>query len=296
MKQIFHNKSVTAVLVLPAMLFILFAIIIPIAVSFFYSLTDWSGIGKYNFIGLKNYIELFTKDAVFWKSLLNVAALIFVTIFIQNPLAFILAAVLTKLTPRFSNFLRTIYFIPSVISVVVIAALWLNLMNPSFGLINKMLEGIGIGNIAMSWLSNPKTTLPAVIFIIMWQGFGWALLFYYAGLMTVPKELEEAARVDGANAFKTYLRVVIPNMKPIIVSIIVIAVIASMKQMELILLTTKGGPGNISQFPALYLYQKAFVARRFAYGNTVSVVFVIIAIAMTLLTQKLLSSNSESEI
>lgn len=296
MKQVFHDKQVTAALVLPATLFILFAMVVPILVSVYYSLTDWKGIGRFSFIGFSNYIELFTRDRVFWSSLRNVGTLILVTVFLQNPLAFVLAALLTKLSNRFSMLLRTIYFIPAVISVVVIAALWLNLMNPSFGLINKLLEGIGLSRFAVSWLSNPQTTLFAVIFIIVWQGFGWALLFYYTGLMTIPKELEEAARVDGAGILTTYMRIIIPNMLPIISSIVVIAVIASMKQMELVLLTTKGGPGDLSQFPALYLYQRAFVAQRYAYGNTVSVVFVAIAVLMTLFTQRLLATGSDNEI
>jgi raffinose/stachyose/melibiose transport system permease protein len=120
----------------------------------------------------------------------------------------------------------------------------------------------------------------------LWQGFGWALLFYYAALMTVPRDLEEAARVDGASWWQTYRHVVIPHLAPVIATVIIMDVISSMKQMELIYLSTEGGPGDLTQFLGVYLYQKAFVSSEYGYGSALSVLFVIHSAGLTLVVQR----------
>jgi raffinose/stachyose/melibiose transport system permease protein len=244
-------------------------------------------------VGLDNYKEILTADPVFWRSLLNALILMAVTIFIQNPAAFALAAVLSHVGERFSRSMRTIYFIPAVLSLVVVSKLWVSIFNPTYGILNKVLSIAGLKGLATSWLSNPRTALGSVIWIIIWQGFGWALLFYYTGLMTVPKEIEEAARVDGAGWFQTYTRIVIPYLFPVISAVIVIDVISCLKQMEMIFLSTAGGPGQLTQFIAVYLYQKAFVAGQYGYGNALSVLFVITAVGLTILVQRLLRTAPE---
>jgi raffinose/stachyose/melibiose transport system permease protein len=298
MRGPFQNKAVVASLVIPGIAVMVFAMLIPLAFSIRTSLTDYSGIGDITdatFVGADNYLEIVTRDTVFWRSLWNTLLLIVVTIFVQNPVAFALAAVLAHVSKKFSRVLRTIYFVPAVLSLVIVAKLWVNILNPTYGLLNKLLRAVGLDVLAVSWLSNPRTALGAVIWIIVWQGFGWALLFYYAGLMTVPKEIEEAARVDGASWFQTYTRIVIPYLFPVITAVIVIDVISSMKQMELIFLSTNGGPGTLTQFAGVYLYQRAFASGEFGYGNAVSVLYVVIAVGLTLLVQRLLRSVPDEE-
>lgn len=280
------SRRAVALLMLPGLAVLIFAVIVPLGFAVYYSTTDSAGFGAYESIGFDNYREILTDDPVFWRSLRNVLVLIAVTIFIQNPIAFALAAVLARLSERVSRVLRTIYFVPAVLSLVIVAKLWVDVFNPTFGVLNKFLRAVGLDALAMSWLSDPDTALGAVIWVINWQGFGWALLFYYAGLMTVPRDLEDAARVDGANWFQIYTRVIIPYLTPVIATIVVIDVISSMKQMELIYLTTAGGPGQLTQFLGVHLYQKAFVAGEFGYGNALSVLFVIIAIGLTWLARR----------
>lgn len=265
-----------------------FSLVVPLGFSVYYSFTDSAGFGDYQNVGLENYQTILTDDPVFWRSLRNVVVLILVTIFIQNPLAFALAAVLSRLSARLSQILRTIYFVPAVLSLVIVAKLWVDVFNPTFGILNKLLRAVGLDALALSWLSDPSTALGAVIWIIVWQGFGWAVFFFYAGLMTVPRDLEEAARVDGASWFQTYVRVIIPYLFPVIATVIVIDVISSMKQMELIYLTTAGAPGQTTQFLGVYLYQKAFVAGEYGYGNALSVLFVAISVGLTLLVQRVM--------
>lgn len=291
MKRLFNNKPVVAALVLPGVAVMVFAMIIPIGFSLYYSFTDWAGIGAHKMIGWRNYVEILTLDSTFWRSLTNVFALIAVTVFLQNPVAFALAAVLAHLSRRWSRFFRTVYFIPAVLSVVVITALWSHIMNPSFGILNKFLSLFTSEPVMISWLGRPATALGSVIWIMIWQGFGWALLFFYTGLMTVPAELEEAAKIDGAGRWSTYTRVVIPYMFPVISAVLVIDVISSLKQMEIVFLSTGGGPGDLTQFTAVYLYQKAFVASQYGYGNGLSILFVLVAVGLTLVVQRLLRSE-----
>jgi len=284
----FQNKAVVASLVLPGIVLMIFSMLVPLGFSVYFSLTNWAGFGAYRHVGLENYVDILTNNPVFWRSLWNTLLLMVVTIFIQNPVAFALAAVLAHVSQKVSRFLRTIYFVPAVLSLVVVAKLWVNLFNPTYGMVNKLLAAVGLKALTVSWLSNPHTAIWAVIWIIVWQGFGWALLFYYAGLMTVPREIEEAARVDGASWLQAYVYIVIPYLYPAIAAVIVIDVISSMRQMELIFLSTGGGPGMLTQFVSVYLYQKAFVSGEYGYGNALSVLFVAISVGLTLLVQRIL--------
>jgi raffinose/stachyose/melibiose transport system permease protein len=286
-----RSRAAIACLMLPGLAVLAFSLVVPLGFSVYFSFTDSAGFGDYQQVGLDNYRAILTDDPVFWRSLLNVLWLIGVTIFVQNPLAFVLAAVLSRLTARLSRVLRTIYFVPAALSLVIVAKLWVDVLNPTYGVLNKLLRAVGLDAIAMSWLTDPRTALWAVIWIIVWQGFGWALLFFYAGLVTVPREIEEAARIDGAGWFALYRRIIIPYLSPVIAVVVVIDVISSMKQMELIYLSTAGGPGQLTQFLGVYLYQKAFVAGEYGYGNAVSMLFVVVAVGLTLVVQRVLRSR-----
>ena len=295
MRGPFQHRGVVASLVLPSVAVMVFAMLVPLGFSLYYSFTDWAGFGEFRQVGVENYVEIVLRDRVFWRSLWNTFLLIVATIVIQNPIAFALAAVLAHVSKKLSRFLRTIYFVPAVLSLVIVAKMWVSIFNPTYGILNKLLRSVGLDALATSWLSNPDTAIWAVIWIIVWQGFGWALLFYYAGLMTVPKEMEEAARVDGASWFQTYWLIVIPYLRPAIAAVIVIDVISSLKQMELIYLSTNGGPGTLTQFVSVYLYQKAFASGEYGYGNALSVLFVLLAVALTLLVQKLMRAMPREE-
>ena len=278
----FSDGKAIALMVLPGMLVILFAMFAPIFLSTYYGMTDWSGMGALNHIGLQNFKEIFFNDPTFWRSLLNALWLALVTIFLQNPLAFLICIMLIG-SKKGERTFRTIYFIPAIISVVVTTKLWVHVFNPTYGLLNKFLSLIGLQALKIDWLSNIHTALWSVIAIVIWQGFGWALLFYYSGLVGIPKELKEAARIDGASGAKLYTRIILPLMTPIIRSTVIIALISCLKQMETVYLSTNGGPDDITQFLANYLYAKAFVYGQYAYGCALSVIFVLVCVTGTLI-------------
>ena len=280
MKKLYSNKLVILSLVLPGILLFVFAILAPICLSVYYGFTDYSGMGSFDFIGFDNYKKLL-HDTAFWTSLRNSLFLAIGFVCIQHPLALIVAAVLDKLGGKGESFFRCVYFIPNVISVAVIAYLWKFIYNPDFGLLNNIIKFFG-GKGDINWFSQ-DTAIWAVLIVLIWHGFGWGMLIYYTGIKNIDPVLYEAAAIDGATPKQTFLRVTLPLMKPVIQVNVTMAVISALKQMETVYLLTNGGPNNSTQFAANYLYQQAFKAYKYGYGNAIGVIFIIICLLTTVL-------------
>ncbi|MDD2992649.1 MAG: sugar ABC transporter permease [Pygmaiobacter sp.] len=278
MKKAYSNKAIIFSLVFPGILVFIFAILAPICLSVYYGFTNFSGIGSYDMIGFKNYIELF-KDEAFQVSLRNSFLLAVGFICIQHPLAIITAAVLDKLGRHAEGFFRCVYFLPNVISVAVIAYLWKFIYNPSFGLLNNIIKLFG-GKGDFNWLGS-GSAIWSVLVVLIWHGFGWGMLIYYTGIKNIDPSLYEAAAIDGATNRTTFLRITLPLMRPVIQVNVTLAIISALKQMETVYLLTNGGPGNETQFMANYLYKQAFSSFRYGYGNAISVIFIIVCILAT---------------
>lgn len=288
LKRLYSNKWVIASLVAPGLLTFLFAILAPILVSIYYGFTNFSGLGKFDFIGLDNYRTLM-QDATFRLALRNSLLLAAGFILIQHPLAMLTAFVLDRTRGRAEGIFRCIYFLPNVISVAVIAYLWKFIYNPTFGLLHKVLVTFGHpGDI--NWLGSGHA-IWAVLVALIWHGFGWGMLIYYTGIKNIDPVLYEAASIDGAGAATTFFRITLPQMLPVIQVNVTLAIISALKQMETVYLLTNGGPGNETQFTATYLYQQAFSSFKYGYGNAIAVVFILICLAATLLTNKLFATK-----
>jgi raffinose/stachyose/melibiose transport system permease protein len=284
MNKLYSNKLVIFSLVLPALFFFLSAVIAPIILSIYYGFTDYSALGKPLFIGFANYRELI-HDRVFWLSLRNSMLLAAGFIFIQHPLAMITAAIIDRIEGKMEHFFRCVYFIPNVISVAVIAYLWRFIFEPNFGLLNTLIRLFGgVGTI--NWLGRERA-IWSVLIVLVWHGFGWGMLIYYAGLKNIDPELYEAAAIDGCDGKKAFLRITLPLMKPVIQMNVTLAIISALKQMETVYLLTNGGPGNETQFMGTYLYKQAFNAYRYGYGNTISVIFIFTCLGATLVLNRL---------
>ena len=275
-------------MVFPGMAIFCFAVVVPLFISIFLGTTNWLGIGPYKFVGLQNYINVLFHDPIFITALVNALLLALFTICLQHPIALLFAYLISKIGGRREKLFRTIFFIPCIISTIVIAKMWVSVLNPTYGLLNHFLKMIGLGFLQQNWLGNPKIAIFSIIFVIMWQGIGWAILIYYAGIKGLPKEIMEAAKVDGASSSKLFFHITLPLLRPVIVVNLTVALISSFKQMEMVYLTTQGGPGNVTQFLANYLYQEAFKASKYGYANAISVVFVIICVIATLILNKVL--------
>lgn len=290
MKKMYSNKFVIFSLVLPGLLLFLFAILTPICLSIYYGFTDYTGMGTWKMVGWENYRKLM-HDEAFWMSLRNSLFLAIGFICIQHPLALIVAAVLDKIKGRGENFFRCIYFIPNVISVAVIAYLWKFIYNPDFGLLNNIIKAFG-GKGDINWFS-AEYAIWSVLVVLIWHGFGWGMLIYYTGIKNIDPVLYEAASIDGADQKTMFLKITLPLMKPVIQVNVTMAVISALKQMETVYLLTNGGPGNRTQFAANYLYQQAFKAFKYGYGNAISVVFVIICLVTTVVLNGIFAERDE---
>ncbi|MGM7682633.1 carbohydrate ABC transporter permease [Cytobacillus sp. Hm23] len=288
--KVLSNKWTIFLLVAPGVSIFLFMIGIPVLMSIYYGSTDWSGIGSYSFIGLDNFKEILFNDSVFWKSLWNAVLLAGATVLIQHPIAILIAIFLTH-CGKWEKFFSAIFFIPAVISIVVTSKLWVSILHPNYGLLNKVLDSVGLSFLKQNWLGDPDIAIWSIIIVVMWQGFGYALLLYHSGLQSIPNSVFEAARLDGANNFQLYTKVIIPLLSPVMRIAIVIAVVTSLKQMETVFLMTNGGPGDSTEFLGNYLYNTAFSSSLYGYGNAISVLFVIFCLILTVVLNKTLKKE-----
>lgn len=290
MHKTYSNKAVITILVLPGILTFVFAILAPICLSIYYGFTDYSGLGAYQFVGLENYKQLF-RDEGFWLSVRNSLFLAIGFICIQHPLAIVTAVVLDKLAGKAEGFFRCVYFLPNVISVAVIAYLWKFIYDPNFGLLNNIIKLFG-GEGTTNWLGSGKA-IWSVLIVLVWHGFGWGMLIYYTGIKNIDPVMYEAAAIDGADNKQTFFKITLPLMKPVIQINVTMAVISALKQMETVYLLTNGGPNNSTQFAANYLYQQAFKAFKYGYGNAIGVVFIIICILVTVALNHLFKDKQD---
>ncbi|MBW5447098.1 ABC transporter permease subunit [Cohnella sp. CFH 77786] len=292
MHRVLRDKLAIAIFVLPGLAFFVLTFVAPILLSGYYSLTDTLGPGTdVKMIGLDNYLELF-HDERFWLALRNALLLGAGFVILQHPVCIAFAVLLDRIGGKAEKWFRTIFFIPCVISVVVISRMWLSLLDPTFGMFNKVLAGIGLSSWQHVWLGDPKTALGSLLGILIWAGFGWGLLFYYAGVKGIPEELYEAARLDGATGLKLHLRITVPLLSPVISVQVTLAIITALKQMETVFLTTNGGPGDSTQFLAVYLYNQAFAASRYGYANAISILFIVVCLIATYLSNQFIRDKS----
>jgi len=281
MNKMLSNKRTIVFLVVPGLLVIFAGIVFPILMSVYLSVTDQQGAGAATFVGLRNYIQIFTADKTFWISVLHSLILALGLICIQHPLCMLFAILLDKIGGKAEKIFRVLLFVPNVISIMVTAKMWQNIFNATFGMLNKLLAAVGLSALCQNWLGDPKFVLGCVIFIVMWQGFGYGMLIYYAGVKGISQDINEACEIDGARGLTKFFRVTLPLLLPVIIVNVTLAIISALKEMEIVYLITDGGPGISSQFPALYLYQMAFRNYKYGYANAISVVFVAICLIVT---------------
>jgi multiple sugar transport system permease protein len=227
----------------------------------------------WQFIGLANYEELLS-DELFWKSLVNTAYYTFTVVPIGTVVALLIALMLNQGVWGQGVF-RTLYYLPSVVSGVAVAVIWIWLFSPQNGLINAFLGAFGIRP-GPRWFYSEQWAMPGLIIMSLW-GVGGAMLIYLAGLQGIPGEIYEAAEIDGARTLQRVLRITVPLMTPTIFFNIVMRIIGSFQVFTQALIATAGGPNNATLTMVLYLYRKGFVQFRFGYASAVSLaVFLII--------------------
>lgn len=249
---------------------------IPVVVSIFTSFTNWDGITTPKFLGLGNYVRMFTQDRQYWGTLVNTVEFTVGVI----PLTIIGALVLAVLCNgrgKISNAVfRTAYFTPYVTSIVAIGLVWTQLFTPS-GVLNQLLAIVGIHG--PSWLTDARWAMPAVILVSAWQAIGYPMVIFLAGLQAIPESLHEAAKVDGAGSSSRFFRITLPLLTPQIFFVLITQIISSFQVFALIFVMTKGGPGTATTVYIYYLYQNGFTFGDLGFASAMAwILFLIIGL------------------
>ncbi len=277
--------SVLVFLVPPLALYVL-AVLLPIIQSLVLSFFSWDGITDMKFVGFDNYVRMLTRDDIFWRAFSNALVYLAVCLFFQLGVALFVANLLSYVG-RGKEVIKTLYLLPAIISTVAISFLFQRIY--SFeppGLINQILNFVGLQDVSTAWLSDVDTVLVAVSAPEGWRFTGLYMLILYAAILAVPKDLEEAARLDGASSWRVFTEIRFPYIRPVWVTTMIMAATYSLRGFDIPYLLTNGGPGQSSELLTTYMFKTAFRSTDFGYASTISVFIVfecIVAVGLIFL-------------
>jgi raffinose/stachyose/melibiose transport system permease protein len=270
----------SALMLAPALLICGVFIFIPASLaivgSFFtFGLTSqgwtWNGLG--------NYVQAAT-DPIFWVSLRNNVIIVIGSIVLQVGIGTVLAAILDRGIPTGRTFFRTIIFAPMVISAVAVALIWLIILDPNIGMLNSIVKAIGLTPPSRGWLGDPSISIWIVLVVAAWQYTGFMMVLILAGLQGIPKELYEAATIDGARGLKAFWHITLPSIRNVLLVAVLITTIGGFKVFDFIYVLTQGGPANATQVLGTYVYLQAFNLGNMGYANAIAVVLLAIAVVL----------------
>lgn len=273
--------------VLPGFGFFLAVMIFPLIFALGLSMTNWTGLGNdLKFVGLANYAEILAYWPFYRAALHNTAIFVAILVF-QHTVGLYLAVLLNE-KPRFMEFYRTVLFLPVIMSLVATGFVWTLMLSPNIGLLNPMLDRIGLGFLAGQWLSDPSTALMVIIMVTAWNSMGWAIIIYLAGLQNVPEELRQAAEMDGANSRQVFWRVTFPQLSPAFTALTVLTFISTFRTFDVVYVLTGplGAPNFGTDVLGTLIYRTAFGGSSFSSAD----VRFAFGVAMALLTMVIMAA------
>ncbi|TDL92852.1 sugar ABC transporter permease [Vibrio vulnificus] len=285
------DRFVPYLYLLPALVFLLL-VYIPIFQNIGDSMYNWSTFSPDKaFVGMDNYFTLF-KDPVFYAALKNNILYAVISIIFQVFGGLIVAAVLEdKLIRKFSPIFRTVYFLPVVVSMTVIALLFSFFYNPEVGLLNQFLKMIGLNNLALPWLGDSETAIYAVIAVSQWQSIGYIAMLFIVSIQKISPELYEAAEMDGANKIKTFFHITVPATKEMTFVAVILTLTGAFTVFNEPYILTGGGPGTSSEVLSTYLYKTAFSKDMMGYASAIATVILIITLLISLVQMKIFKTG-----
>jgi ABC-type sugar transport system permease subunit len=279
-RRFLSRNMVPYVFLAPATLIFAVYLVVPMGMSFWYSLTDWSGLGPKHYVGLSNYRQVFT-DPTTRLALKNTAIWTVILTVVPTLIGLGLANALRGVG-RFKATAQALIYLPAVLPLVGIALIWQWLYNPQFGFINSLLQKVGLDSLAIDWLGQTSSALPAMMVAAIWVSIGFPMVLYLAGLQTIPQELYEAARMDGAGRWNQFRHVTLPGLKQSHMVIVALEVILALQSFALIYALTAGGPGNSTQVLGTWMYANLFSFNKVGYGSAVGWVLAAMGLAVTI--------------
>ncbi len=275
----FRKKVLPWLFILPILLIHLVVVIGPSISAFYYSLTDWSGIGTAEFIGLENFRKIIFEDKSYRQALGN--NLIWLAFFMTVPfiLALFTATLLSRIK-RGSMIMRTMLFIPYILPSVIAATIWRYFLSPRVG-IGSQLAKLGIPGLDFAWLGNTKTALLSIAFVDNWHFWGFLMVLFLAAMQNIPPDLYDAAKIDGANRWHEFRHVTVPGIRPTLVFMLLMVGVWSFLAFEYVWILTQGGPAGSSEMLAVLVYKQAF--NRFEAGYAAAIGLTLSFFAMSIL-------------
>ncbi|RKX83614.1 MAG: sugar ABC transporter permease [Spirochaetes bacterium] len=283
-----NRRRMGLLFILPAVLYLLVFLIIPIATAIVISLTKYSILSSPQFIGFKNYIRIFSMPT-FWNSLQVTGLYIVMRLTGIILLSFFMALAINQNLPG-GSFFQAVYFMPYVFPLAVTSIIWKLFYQP-FGLIEQFTNFIGLEPIF--WLTSANTALLGITITTVWSAAGYYSIIILAGLQTIPKDVLEAAEIDGANRIRRFIHIILPYLKPTIFFILVVGTINSIRGFPPFLIMTGGGPGNATRVIGLMIYEYGFVHLKMGVGSAMSVILLVIILGITLIQKKILSKGED---
>ncbi|UCM88315.1 carbohydrate ABC transporter permease [Streptomyces marincola] len=266
--------------------------IVPIAAGVYLSMTEWVGLGTPEFVGLDNFANL-ARDTSFHKALGNSLIFVLISLLVVVPAALLIAQALNTRGLRARDLFRVTFFIPMVLSPIVIALVYSLLLDRDYGLVNSVLRAL-FGTGTTDWLGDPTLAKVSVGFVLLWRWVGYLTIFFLAALQAVPRERYEAAEIDGAGPWRTFTAVTLPGIRPVTAFVVVTSFIGASQLFDEPFLITGGGPGEETLTVAMFVYRAAFDRQQFGYAAAAGVVLFVVVFAISQLLNRLLSIGRTS--
>lgn len=268
-----------AVFVIPAILFVTVQMYIPFIMSMYYSLTDWNGISPNpKFIGMTNFLQIFQGDTGFNSALILTFKYTVLFVIITNIFGVLLAIALDRQL-KSGNILRALFFLPYIMSLVVVGFVWKFILVQGFDSLGK---ATNIGFFKMSWLGTPHLAFVSIVIVSIWQGVGFYMVIYLAGLQAVPKDLLEAATIDGANAVKKFFGVTLPMLMPSVTICVFLSLTNAIKLYDIIVSLTAAGPAGQTASITYDIYREEFQNNNYGYGTAKALILFVIVAVLTI--------------
>jgi multiple sugar transport system permease protein len=280
------DLAMALVFIIPATIGFLVFYLYPSIRGFYFSLTRYNLLGSPHFIGVDNYVRL-VNDKLFWNALLVTVEYVLINIGLQTILAVGIAVLMHRLTK--STLVRGLILMPFLISNVIAALLWFWLLDYQVGLVNEFISFVGLDRIA--FFGDGKWAIPTIALVNVWRHMGYTALLVFAGLQTIPSYVYEAASVDGSTEWRSFWRITLPLLRPILALVLVITVTGSFQVFDTVAVTTRGGPVNASRVMQYYIVQKGFQQGEFGYASAISVILFIILAIVALVQLRLLRAG-----
>lgn len=280
-----HKKKTILFFAFPGLFLYTCFVVFPLIPEIFISFQKNNGVMSQGWVGFKNYINIFT-DSRFWISNKNMLIISILELIIGLPSSLILALVIDRQNGVIRRTFKTIAFIPSVLSVTIIAQLWLAIYNPQWGLLNSVLNAIGLENLKHAWLSDKGTALICIVVVFLWQYLGFNMVLFYAGLKAIPKVYYEAALIDGATEVQAAMKITLPLLQDVLKYVLTISLLGSIGMYLHVQMLTNGGPGDATYTTVFYMYKAAFTSGNFGEGCAVAVVYVAFCVTVSALINR----------